>query len=218
MESLRVDKETILNDENDILDNITDFFVDWHSGKEVFLRGLHTDEDILNVSLKLKDIKFSRLIKRDSLHGLSVCEMCHTVEPYPDRPLDKCHRMAYHSGRPRGHKDLWMEVYESRELFMKLTEECGAPVELRDIIWCSIQSTSTRLDCTSVAGDSLRQEMSALLKTVPSYENFSRHIKKPSGGMAPGMSGLTFGLMSIWPEKVIKRVYDCLVTFWFSPE
>ena len=60
--------------------------------------------------------------------------------------------------------------------------------------------------------------MSALLKTVPSYEKFSRNIKKPSGGMAPVMSDLTFGLMSIWPENVIKRVYDCLVTFWLSPE
>ena len=156
MESLRVDKETILNDENDILDNMTDFFVDWHSGKEVFLKGLHSDEDILRVSQKLKHLKFSRLIKSDLHHGLEECHLCLTTNPLPDRSFDECHRLAYHSGPPRGQNDLWMEVYESKELFMKLTECCGEPVDLRDLIWCSIQSTSMKLDCPTDSGGSLR--------------------------------------------------------------
>ena len=79
MESLRIGKDEMLNDENDILESMTDFFVEWHTGKDVFLKGIHSDEDILRVSVKLKRVRFLRLLKNDQLHGLTECVTCSTL-------------------------------------------------------------------------------------------------------------------------------------------
>ncbi len=57
----------------------------------------------------------------------------------------------------------------------------------------------------------MRQRMSAVLCEVPSLSDFTQFIKKGVGGRAPGMTGLTYGLIKAWPEKVFTFVYDLLV-------
>ena len=58
--------------------------------------------------------------------------------------------------------------------------------------------------------------MAAVLCEVPSLEDFAQVVRKGFGGRVPGMTGLTYGLMKAWPEKVIVAVYDLLVKQWNS--
>ena len=58
--------------------------------------------------------------------------------------------------------------------------------------------------------------MSKVLTEVPTLAEFSSVIKKGVGGRAAGMTGLTYGLMKIWPDAVIKMVYELLVKQWNS--
>jgi hypothetical protein len=58
--------------------------------------------------------------------------------------------------------------------------------------------------------------MSRALNQVPTLAEFSAVLKKGVGGKAAGMTGLTYGLMKIWPDEVIKAVYDLLVIQWNS--
>ena len=98
---------------------------------------------------------------------------------------------------------------------MEMTAECGAKEDLRGLIWDALQSTRGKLD-EDTGNGSLRQHMAAVLCEVPSLQDFTQVIKKGVGGRAPGMTGLTYGLMKAWPEKVIAKVYDLLVKQWNS--
>ena len=40
----------------------------------------------------------------------------------------------------------WLTVYENYETFIDLTNATGVPLELRDLIWRAMQSTSDKLD------------------------------------------------------------------------
>jgi hypothetical protein len=107
----------------------------------------------------------------------------------------------------------WLTVYENYEMFIELTNATGVPLELRDLIWQAMQSTSDKLD--ERKGElTLREQMSEILNTAPTLEEFTAVIRKGVGGRTPGMTGLTYGLMKIWPEDVIKKVYDLMVQQW----
>ena len=58
--------------------------------------------------------------------------------------------------------------------------------------------------------------MSTILSRAPTLEEFKAVLRKGVGGRAPGMTGLTYGLMKIWPEELMDRVYDLLVRQWNS--
>ena len=76
-----------------------------------------------------------------------------------------------------------------------------------------MQSTSDKLD--ERKGEvTLREQMSEILNTAPTLEEFTAVIRKGVGGRTPGMTGLTYGLMKIWPEDVIKKVYDLMLQQW----
>ena len=72
-----------------------------------------------------------------------------------------------------------------------------------------MQSTRTKLE----EGDrgTLRERMSAVLNRSPTFEKFKAVLRKGVGGRAPGMTGLTYGLMKIWPDELVGKVYDLLV-------
>ena len=62
----------------------------------------------------------------------------------------------------------------------------------------------------------MRQRMATILKQVPTLEEFSAVLKKGVGGRSPGMTGLTYGLMKIWPDELIAKVYELLRRQWNS--
>jgi len=74
MKSLRIDKDTLIADDDEILVRMRDWFEKWHKGEDQYSRGIH--------------------------------------DPETD----------------------WLAVYEDREKFMAMTAECGAEVELRELI------------------------------------------------------------------------------------
>ena len=65
-----------------------------------------------------------------------------------------------------------------------------------------MQSTRLKLDL-SQDDSSLRLEMSKILNTVPTLAEFTAVIRKGVGGKTPGLTGLTYGLMKVWPNEVI---------------
>ena len=97
---------------------------------------------------------------------------------------------------------------------MEMTLECGANEELRGLIWDALQSTRVKLD--EGGRGSLRERMSTILNRAPTLEEFKAVLRRGVGGRAPGMTGLTYGLMKIWPEKLMDKVYDLLVRQWNS--
>jgi hypothetical protein len=130
--------------------------------------------------------------------------------------FEKWHHGDSHSNEGIHSADTdWLAVYENYDTFIDLTAPAGVPIELRNLIWEAIQSTRSKLD-----GDddrhSLRSEMAEILNTVPTLEEFTSVIRKGIGGRTPGMSGLTYGLMKVWPEEVISRVYVLMVQQWTS--
>ena len=87
--------------------------------------------------------------------------------------------------------------------------------EMRGLIRDALQSTRGKLDEDTGHG-TLRHCMSAVMCEVHSLSDFTQIIKKGVGGRAPGMTGLTYGLMKAWPDKVIALVYELLVKQWNS--
>ena len=53
--------------------------------------------------------------------------------------------------------------------------------------------------------------MSTILNRAPTLEEFKVVLRKGVGGRAPGMTGLTYGLIKIWPDELMDKVYDLLV-------
>ena len=93
---------------------------------------------------------------------------------------------------------------------MELTAECGADEELRGLNWDALQSTRLKLDKSSARG-SFRDKMSKALNQVSTLAEFSAVLKKGEGGSTAGMTGLTYNLMKIRTDEVIKAVYNLLV-------
>ena len=58
--------------------------------------------------------------------------------------------------------------------------------------------------------------MSDILNTVPTLEEFTLIIRRGTEGKAAGMSGLTYQLMKVFPQKVIEHVYNLMVMQWNS--
>jgi hypothetical protein len=109
----------------------------------------------------------------------------------------------------------WLSVYEDYDTYTELTEAIGVPLELRNLIWEAMQSTRPKLDGEE-NGRTLREGMAEALNTVPTLEEFTAVIRKGVGGRTPGMSGLTYGLMKVWPDGVINKVYNLMVQQWTS--
>ena len=86
---------------------------------------------------------------------------------------------------------------------------------MRDLIWQALQSASAKL-AEQREDRTFREQMSEILSTAPTLEEFTSVIRKGVGGRTPGMTGLTYGLMKIWPEDVIKKVYDLMLQQWTS--
>ena len=79
-----------------------------------------------------------------------------------------------------------------------------------------MQSTRDALD-ESDGSSALRDRMSDILKTVTMLEDFTLIIiRRGTRGKAVGMSGLTYQLMKVWPDKIIKNVYNLMVMQWNS--
>ena len=154
MKSLRIDEDTLIADDDEILERMRDWFEAWHRGEAQYRTGTHA----------------------------------------PDTD--------------------WLAVYEDRDKFMEMTLECGANDELRGLIWDALQSTRSKLD--DGGRGTLRERMSTILNRAPTLEEFKAVLRKGVGGRAPGMTGLTYGLMKIWPEELMDRVYDLLVRQWNS--
>ena len=53
-------------------------------------------------------------------------------------------------------------------------------------------------------------DLSNRLTKPPSYEDFVNRLIKPRGGPTAGLTGLTYNMMSQWPEEVMKEVYAAL--------
>jgi len=45
-------------------------------------------------------------------------------------------------------------------------------------------------------------------------EEFVGAIKASESGSAPGMSGLSYSMIKLWPEHVVKGIYEALVRTW----
>ena len=96
-----------------------------------------------------------------------------------------------------------------------MTAACEDPLDLRELIWTAMQSTRGTLD-ESDGSSTLRDRMSDILNTVPTLKDFADIIRRGTGGKAAGMTGLTYQLMKVWPDRVIERVYELMVMQWNS--
>ena len=66
--------------------------------------------------------------------------------------------------------------------------------------------------------EALRRRMDEILQVAPSYEEFADSIATLHKGTAAGMSGLSFNMISRWPEQTLHVVYDLLRRIWDSKE
>ena len=55
-----------------------------------------------------------------------------------------------------------------------------------------------------------RDQLTAKLRKPPSYGEFVARLARPRGGPTAGLTGLTYNMVSQWPEEVMIPVYAAL--------
>jgi hypothetical protein len=98
----------------------------------------------------------------------------------------------------------WADFLNDRTAFDNLLSTTSLPSWTKDLLWSTMQSTALRLTQAD------RDDLSQRLRRPPSYEDFVNRLIKPRGGPTAGQTGLTYNMMSQWPEEVMKLVYESL--------
>ena len=102
------------------------------------------------------------------------------------------------------HDDRWLEFLNDREGFNGLLVATSLEDWVKDALWASMQTTSSKL-----TGDQ-RAELANKLQQPPSLEEFVQRLIKPRGGPTAGLTGLTYNMMAEWPEEVMRAVHESL--------
>ena len=57
-------------------------------------------------------------------------------------------------------------------------------------------------------------EAEGLSSYCPSYVEFTDYIAHLDPSSAPGLSGLSYSMVRLWPELYLRRAYECLSEAW----
>jgi hypothetical protein len=85
----------------------------------------------------------------------------------------------------------------------------GIPPDCLRPIWDALRSPQATL-----AGSPKTAAFHSLLDSPPSLAEFRRALRSSKTRSSAGMSGVTYNLMSIWPDKTVFQVYDILCAIW----
>ena len=85
----------------------------------------------------------------------------------------------------------------------------GIPDDVLRVLWDSLRSPRDKLSTSPRHARFL-----ATIDEPPSLAEFRRALRQSKRQSSAGMSGVTYNLMSLWPDKVISQVYDILCAIW----
>ena len=125
----------------------------------------------------------------------------HFTEAYA--VLDEYKDLFLHSGR-----EDWAGLFNSKQLFREkvVSMNKGIPPNMIDAIWEGLVDVPRE--------EALRARMEEVLSSTPTRDEFGDSLRSIKRGSAAGMSGLSYNMISKWPERLIDVVYECLVKVW----
>ena len=98
----------------------------------------------------------------------------------------------------------WSSFYETRECYDKFMSDSTVPSDIQDLLWKSLRSKD------KILTPALKAKLDKDLNTPPNLIQFTERIRKARGGMTGGMSGLTYNIMSKWPDSTIELIHTAL--------
>ena len=129
----------------------------------------------------------------------------HFTEVYTT--LEEYKGLFLHSGR-----EDWAGLLNSKLLFRSKVQSMqkGIPDRMIDAIWEGLVDVPRE--------EALRAKLESVLTSTPTREEFGDSLRSIKKGSSPGMSGLSYNMISQWPETMIDVVYACLVRVWETKE
>jgi hypothetical protein len=101
-------------------------------------------------------------------------------------------------------------LLNDRNYFHQQHEDTGIPSHLLDKIWTSLNKPQADLSRQTA----LRDELQHLLESPPTYAEFRNALHHSKRQSSPGLSGVTYNLMSIWPDSTAQQVHSLLCAIW----
>ena len=125
----------------------------------------------------------------------------HFTEVYTT--LEEYKGLFLHTGR-----EDWLALSNSKQLFRAKVQSMqkGIPDRMIDAIWEGLVDVPKE--------EALRAKLATVLTTTPTREEFGDSLRSIKRGSSPGMSGLSYNMISQWPELMVDVVYACLVRIW----
>jgi hypothetical protein len=95
-----------------------------------------------------------------------------------------------------------------RRAWDKLITDVGIPRDVSNNLWNAFQPKPI-----SPLG---LVEANNLSRYCPTYDEFKRHIDRLDSNSAPGASGLSYAMIKLWPDSLLRHTYDCLCETWIN--
>ena len=96
----------------------------------------------------------------------------------------------------------WRDLSEPLPQFLARYSHLGIPEHLTAILWTALQPVA--------APDGFADTVSA----NPTIVEFKNAIQAARGGSAPGLSGLSYSMIKLWPERIVVEMYSALTRLW----
>lgn len=103
-----------------------------------------------------------------------------------------------------------VQLLQDRDYFHQQHAETGIPSHLLDKIWTSLNKPQADLSRQT----KLRDELLNLLETPPTYSEFRNALHHSKRQSSAGLTGVTYNLMSLWPDTTAQQVHSLLCAIW----
>jgi hypothetical protein len=101
-------------------------------------------------------------------------------------------------------------LLQDRDYFHQQHAETGIPSHLLDKIWTSLNKPQVELSRQTA----MRDELLIMLETPPTYSEFRNALHHSKKQSSAGLSGVTYNLMSLWPDTTAQQVHSLLCAIW----
>jgi hypothetical protein len=95
-----------------------------------------------------------------------------------------------------------------RSAWDRLIDSVGIPSSVSDTLWLAFQPKKI--------SDEGLIDANNLAHYCPSFEEFNEYIDRLDSNSAPGASGLSYAMIKLWPDSLLRRAYDLLRDSWIK--
>ena len=89
--------------------------------------------------------------------------------------------------------------------FQSKYSNSNIPEHIQKILFDSIQERPAADKCAHIEEE---------LRKPPSFDEFTSNLKRSHESSAPGLTGLTYNMIKLWPKALIKSVFDIILELW----